>query len=193
MTGQGLFASFLIILLLWKVNCQSLTGPPVIDGSYTARGEMVETLEDESQLLTQIAFEESYDQDRQQAAFRVWMIGQNVTFVENFKTKQTFQYNDTDCTLETVEEWIKTKSPPSLLAYEDINGTVRFSLKQLFALDNKYLKESNVSSTFRGIPANKWMYEIRGTDKDTLKTTVLNVYAYWSGESLVLGFLFQPV
>ncbi|GFT36044.1 uncharacterized protein NPIL_112091 [Nephila pilipes] len=121
-----------------RVSGESLTGPPVISGSYKAIGERVETLEDESQLLTQIAFEETYDEDRQQAAFRVWMVGQNVTFVENFKTNQSFQFNGTDCTLEVVEEWIKTKSPPSLLAYEDTNGTVRFSLKQLFALDNKY-------------------------------------------------------
>ncbi|GFT36043.1 hypothetical protein NPIL_112081, partial [Nephila pilipes] len=28
------------------------------------------------------------------------------------------------------------------------------------------------------------MYEIRGTDPETKKTTVLNVYAYWSGESV---------
>ncbi|GIY94613.1 uncharacterized protein CEXT_73421 [Caerostris extrusa] len=180
MAGQRLLVNFLVLFLLWAVDGQALEGPPVVAGSYRANGEMVEILEDGSGILTQVAFEETYDVDRQLAAFRVWLIGKNLTFIENFKTNQTFQFNGTDCTLETVEEWIKTKSPPSLLNYEDTNGTVRFSLKQLFAMDSKYLKEARVPSTFRGVPALKWMYEIKGTDKDTKRSTLLNVYAYWS-------------
>ncbi|GBO33693.1 hypothetical protein AVEN_225413-1 [Araneus ventricosus] len=86
------------------------------------------------------------------------------------------------CSQITVNEWIKTPAPPSLTAYEDINGTVRFSLKQLFALDKRYLKGQKQSATFRGIPANKWMYEIRGKDDKTNKATILNIYAFWSGE-----------
>ncbi|GBN62777.1 hypothetical protein AVEN_85560-2 [Araneus ventricosus] len=181
MAGKWFLGCFLVLFLAWEINCQE--GPPVISGSYKAIGEMVETLEDGSNLLTQIAFEETYDEERQMAAFRVWMVGMNVTFVENFVTNQTFQLNGTGCSQITVNEWIKTPAPPSLTAYEDINGTVRFSLKQLFALDKRYLKGQKQSTTFRGIPANKWMYEIRGRDDATNKATILNIYAFWSDGS----------
>ncbi|KAF8776958.1 hypothetical protein HNY73_013890 [Argiope bruennichi] len=181
MAGHWFLGCFLVLFLACEINSQD-EGPPVITGSYKAIGEMVETLEDGSNLLTQIAFEETLDTERQMAAFRVWMVGLNVTFVENFVTNQTFQINGTGCSEITVNEWIKTPSPPSLTAYEDINGTVRFSLKQLFALDKKYLnkKKPRESTTFRGIPANKWMYEIRGTDPETKRSTILNIYAFWS-------------
>ncbi|CAL1296175.1 unnamed protein product [Larinioides sclopetarius] len=181
MAEKWFLGCFLVLFLACKINCQE--GPPVITGSYKAIGEMVETLEDGSNILTQIAFEETYDTDRDMAAFRVWLVGMNVTFVENFVTNQTFQLNETGCAQITVNEWIKTPSPPSLTAYEDINGTVRFSLKQLFALDNRYLKSPKQSTTFRGIPANKWMYEIRGQDSETSKSAILNIYAFWSDGS----------
>ncbi|KAG8192172.1 hypothetical protein JTE90_027811 [Oedothorax gibbosus] len=179
MDSKTVLGSLLVLCLVLGVQCQ---GPPRVTGSYKAAGEMVETLEDESALLVQVAFEESFDADTNNAAFRVRILGKNVTFVENFDTNQTFQFNGTDCKLETIEEWIKTKSPPSLLAYEDTNGTVRFSLKQLFALDDKYLKERNVSDTFRGIAVRKWAYEINGKETNGTRRK-LAIYAYWSDSS----------
>ncbi|XP_071041261.1 uncharacterized protein [Parasteatoda tepidariorum] len=144
---------------------------------------MVETLEDESGILVQIAFEESFDADTKNAAFNIWIMGKNATFIENFETKQTFRYTDNaECAEMTVTEWIKTKSPPSLLNYEDTNGTVRFSLKQLFSLDDKYLKEKDIPDEFRGISARKWMYEIVGEEPDGQRR-VLSIYAYWSDKT----------
>ncbi|XP_035226648.1 uncharacterized protein LOC118198977 [Stegodyphus dumicola] len=172
---------YLLSLLGWHVLAQ---GPPAVTGSYKASGEIVNKLEDDSGITLQIAFDESYDAESNNAVFLLWVMGKNVSFFENFKTNQTFRYSDAKtCQLQTVDEWIKTKSPPSLMNYEDTNGTVRFSLKQLFSLSDNYLTEKNVPDTYRGIPARKWMYEIKGREQEGGGRRVLNVYAYWSDGS----------
>ncbi|XP_054714749.1 uncharacterized protein LOC129224333 [Uloborus diversus] len=195
---HGVVLILFIFLFQHTVHCaEKLKGPPKISGSYMAYGEIVEPIADASGILPQVYFEESYNSITKNAAFTIKSMGINLTFVENFQTNQTYRYlNNTVCVLLTVSDWLTTDSAPSLLHYESGDGTVRFSLKQLFSLSDDFLKISNESASVRGIPARKWVYEMtekKDQDDETTGVVKVEVEAYWSDGTWVTSDTAQIV
>lgn len=72
----------------------SLDKPPKVTESYIAWGEITQPVKDLNEAQVQIHFEETYDSSNQNAGFMVWLNGNNVTYVKNFKTNQTFRYEE---------------------------------------------------------------------------------------------------
>lgn len=75
---------------------------------------------------------------------------------------------------------------PGLLSFEDDDGTIKFSITQLLRIPSKYMlaKLRGVKTTYRGIPAKSWMYEIKTKTADKKNDVTLSIQTYWSGKYL---------
>lgn len=91
-----------------------------------------------------------------------------------------------ECSETSEKEWMVSDLAPGLLSFEDDDGTVKFSLTQLLNIPDKYMMESlhrlPVDTTYRGIPAKTWIYEIKTRDEANQFDVTLSIQSYWSGK-----------
>lgn len=82
---------------------------------------------------------------------------------------------------------------PGLLSFEDDDGTIKFSITQLLKLPNKYMldKLRGVKTTYRGIAAKSWMYEIKTKTDDKKNDVTLSIQSYWSGKHFETHTFYQ--
>lgn len=92
----------------------------------------------------------------------------------------------TGCLETNEKQWLESDIAPGLLSFEDDDGTIKFSITQLLRIPSKYMlaKLRGVKTTYRGIPAKSWMYEIKTKTADKKNDVTLSIQTYWSGKYL---------
>lgn len=151
--------------------------PPTVKASFYAYAEVFTKEGDE--ITSTIVFEESFDHENGFSAADYRLNGTIIRFYEDIKLSQTFAYLKTtsndkaveQCIEVTPETWILMDIEPHLKSFQVMNGKIMLPLRQLLTMQEKGLVDKSTTSTYRGVPAQKWIYEFPEGDK---------IDAYWS-------------